>query len=75
MAKARATSHYLKQSQEDLDAAKNVVQSNAVFLENFALGAIDGFTVGFNSSCRSGLSQSVRSFFDILNNIAVYDPR
>lgn len=76
---ARNSSHYLKQTGDstvdDLAAqAAQAIQAQSVFYENLLLGMIDGFTIGFNDSCRSGLAQSVRSGFDILNNIAIYNP-
>lgn len=39
------------------------------------LGVIDGFTSNFNEDCRSGLTSTVVSAFDVYDNMAIYDPR
>lgn len=39
------------------------------------LGVIDGFTSGFNETCRSGLANTVRSSFSVVDNIDFYNPK
>ena len=76
MHRASATSHFLKQSSpEDMaNAAQAKVQAKSEYYENMLLGSIDGLTSGFNDDCRGGLAETVRSFFDVLNNIEIYKP-
>jgi len=35
---------------------------------------IDGFVSTFNGNCKAGLDSTVVSFFDVINNLAIYDP-
>jgi len=39
------------------------------------LGVIKGVTSNFNENCANSLSSTVGSFFDLIDNMAVYDPR
>ena len=45
------------------------------YWELFLLGAINGITSTFNTDCSTGLSLTVSSFFDVIDNIGIYDPR
>ena len=44
------------------------------YYKNLSLGIIDGFVSAFNSNCNAGLSSSIISFFDVIDNLAIYDP-
>ena len=47
---------------------------SAVYYELMFLGIIDGIVSTFNTDCRSGLSESVKSLFSVIKNLPT-DPR
>lgn len=61
-----------EQAKETAENLTNVDMSD--YYEKLSLGLIDGFVSNFNENCRVGLSSSVISFFDVMDNLAVYDP-
>ena len=74
MANARAMSYYKNPHlKQDPETKAKVSASN--YYENLLLGVIDGFTSNFNEQCRSGLAETVRNGFSVVNNIEIYDPR
>ena len=50
-------------------------KKDSIYYEQMLLGIIDGTTGGFNAECRGGLAQCVQSFFALIANIDIYDPR
>ena len=78
LANARMTSYRIhgdkakspRVSQDDEAGTKG-----SVYYEQMLLGIIDGTTGGFNASCRSGLAETVRSAFALMDNVDIYDPR
>ena len=44
------------------------------YYKNLSLGIIDGFVSAFNQNCHAGLSSTIISFFDVIDNLAVYNP-
>ena len=42
---------------------------------NILLGGIDGFTSFSSEQCRSGLTETARNGFYVIENIGIYDPR
>lgn len=114
MAKARASSHYLKygnlkkkvgqaddenkeskeedgvlsdvevacpegdEACEQAKADASAIQDNLVetsdYFRKLFLGVINGFVSSFNANCAVGLTSTVNSFFDVVDNLAIYNP-
>uniref|UniRef100_A0A7S3MI58 Uncharacterized protein n=1 Tax=Favella ehrenbergii TaxID=182087 RepID=A0A7S3MI58_9SPIT len=58
-----------KQELQEVEQTKFSEYSRKLFL-----GIIKGFVSNFNQNCAVGLTTSVNSFFDIIDNLAVYNP-
>ena len=44
------------------------------YFRKLFLGVINGFVSSFNANCAVGLTSTVNSFFDVVDNLAVYNP-
>jgi len=52
-----------------------LLEAKADYYEFLLLGVIDGFTSGFNEDCRSGLAETVRNGFSVLDTYQIWLPQ
>ena len=57
------------------EEAQALIGDNAIYYEGILLGLIDGGTSNFNGECKSGLAETVRSAFSVLDTYEIWNPK